>query len=126
MNRDELLNIHERLCGQARHLMNQKNHDYSGGKSAEDPFLNFTRVEKLGITDTKRGFMVRLTDKISRLITFIDTGVYKVPDEKVEDTILDLINYSILLYAYVEVERKEKDDYEDNTYTRSQSYSSIE
>ncbi len=114
MNRDQLLRVHRRLCEKAVSLMEKKNHDYSGGKAAEDPFLNFTRVEKLGITDTKRGFMVRLTDKISRLITFIDTGVYKVPDEKLEDTVLDLINYSILLYAFVQTETG-KDEYEENS-----------
>ena len=71
-------------------------------------FLNFTRVEKLGITDTKRGFMVRMTDKISRLITFLDTGEYKVADEKIEDTVLDLINYSVLLYGYIQDEKESK------------------
>ncbi len=114
MNRAELLNLHRRMCDTARSLMEQKNHDYSGGRSEKDPFLNFTRVEKLGITDTKRGFMVRLTDKISRLITFIDTGMYKVPDEKLEDTILDLMNYAILLYAYVQATDR-KAEYEEDS-----------
>ena len=108
VTREELLDMHKKLCIAAEHLMARKNHDYSGGKDSEDPFLNFTRVEKLGITDTKRGFLVRLTDKISRLITFVDTGIYEVSDEKVEDTILDLINYTILFYAYLESERREK------------------
>lgn len=125
MNRQQLLRTHKFLCGKAIGLMEQKNHDYSGGKSAEDPFLNFTRVEKLGITDTKRGFMVRLTDKISRLITFIDTGTYKVSDEKIEDTILDLINYSILLYAYIQSESG-KADYEENPHTVERINSSVE
>jgi len=108
INRDELLSIHSELTKEARTLMGVKNHDYSGGLDTADPFLNFTRVERLGITDTKTGFMVRMTDKVSRLITFIQTGTFKTKDEALRDTILDLINYCILLYAY---SLTEKDDY---------------
>jgi hypothetical protein len=67
-------------------------------------------VEKLGITDTKTGFLVRMTDKISRLITFSRNGAFKTKDEALLDTILDLINYSVLLYAYAS---QEKDDYKE-------------
>ena len=108
VSREELLKMHEKICKEAVDLMRAKNHDYSGGKDESDPFLNFTRVEKLGITDTKIGFMVRMTDKISRLITFIHNGSFKTKDEALKDTILDLINYSILLYAYAS---SEKGDY---------------
>lgn len=108
MNRKELLEMHSKLCQEAVNLMRAKNHDYSGGQDESDPFLNFTRVERLGITDTKIGFMVRMTDKISRLITFIHNGSFKTKDEALKDTILDLINYSILLYAYA---ASEKGDY---------------
>lgn len=100
VNRAELLQIHTEVCNKARRLMERKNHDYSGGDNQNDPFLNFTRVEKLGITSTEQGFLVRMTDKLSRLITFSQTGTFKVEDEKLEDTITDLVNYSILLYAY--------------------------
>ena len=108
MTRKELLETHENLCREAITLMRAKNYDYSGGKDETDPFLNFTRVERLGITDTKTGFMVRMTDKISRLITFIHNGSFKTKDEALKDTVLDLINYSILLYAY---SLNEKGDY---------------
>tara|TARA_Y100000766_G_C18899692_1_gene602725 strand:- start:663 stop:1013 length:351 start_codon:yes stop_codon:yes gene_type:complete len=108
MNREDLLALHQKLTSEACSLMGVKNHDYSGGKDASDPFLNFTRVERLGITDTKTGFMVRMTDKVSRLITFIQNGSFKTKDEALKDTILDLINYSILLYAYAQ---NEKGDY---------------
>ena len=108
MNRDLLLKTHADLCTRARAIMERKNHDYSGGDCGDDPFLNFSRVESLGITDTKTGFMVRMTDKISRLITFIQGEELKVKDETFQDTILDLINYSVLLYAY---SLREKGDY---------------
>ena len=108
MNRSQLLRLHHELSQEAREIMKMKNHDYSGGCDSSDPFLHFTRVEKFNITDTKTGFMVRMTDKFSRLVTFIQTGEFKVKDEALKDTILDLINYSILLYAYSQTE---KDDY---------------
>ncbi|QDP62668.1 MAG: hypothetical protein Unbinned1327contig1000_27 [Prokaryotic dsDNA virus sp.] len=110
IDRDRLLRLHTEMTKEARSLMEAKNHDYSGGKDASDPFLNFTRVEKLGITDTKTGFLVRMTDKISRLITFCRNGTFKTKDEALKDTILDLINYSVLLYAYSQTE---KDDYKE-------------
>lgn len=108
MNREDLLATHSKLCQEARALMEAKNHDYSGGKDSSDPFLNFTRVERLGITDTKTGFMVRMTDKLSRLITFVHNGSFKTKDEALKDTVLDLLNYCILLYSY---SNSEKGDY---------------
>jgi len=105
MNREKLLEMHGLLCQQARALMEAKNHDYSGGRDASDPFLNFTRVERLGITDTKIGFMVRMTDKLSRLITFVHNDSFKTKDEALKDTILDMINYCILLYSYAQTEK---------------------
>ena len=49
--------------------------------------------------------MVRITDKVSRLITFIQSGSFKTKDEALMDTILDLINYCVLLYAYSTTEK---------------------
>tara|TARA_B100000949_G_C14149047_1_gene393954 strand:+ start:325 stop:678 length:354 start_codon:yes stop_codon:yes gene_type:complete len=106
MNRDALLKMHESLCKEAKQLMERKNHDYSGGENRELPFLNFSRVESMGITTTEKGFLVRMTDKMSRLSTFCKEGDFKVSDETLKDTILDIINYSILLYAYVESKKQ--------------------
>lgn len=110
IDREKLLEIHAELSKEARTLMEAKNHDYSGGKDARDPFLNFTRVQRLGITDTKTGFLVRMTDKLSRLITFAHNNQFQTRDEALRDTILDLINYSVLLYAY---SMSEKGDYKE-------------
>jgi len=100
MNRDRLLELHKKVCADAYALMQKKNADYSGGASGYDPFLNFTRCESMGICTTERGFLVRLTDKMSRLSTFCDTGTFQVADEKLNDTIQDIINYAILFLAY--------------------------
>jgi hypothetical protein len=101
MTSDELFKIHEELCDSALALMRLKNHDYSG-KTGTQPFANFTRAEAMGITTTEKGMMVRLLDKMSRLSSFMESGEFKVQDEKLRDTILDMINYSVLLYAYLD------------------------
>jgi hypothetical protein len=106
MNRERLLQLHREVCKNAYELMCRKNADYSGGKNGSDPFLNFTRCETMGITTTERGFLVRLTDKMSRLSTFCDTGTFQVSDEKLKDTIEDIINYSVLFLAYVESKKE--------------------
>ena len=97
MNRDELLKLHEELCVEARELMSRKNHDYAGGGNGDHPFLNFERVAAMGITSSDSGFLVRMVDKMSRLATFCQEGEFLVEDEGLRDTILDLINYGVLL-----------------------------
>ena len=104
MTRDELLKHHAELSTQARELMNLKNRDYAGS-GGEEPFANFTRCEAMGICNTEQGFMVRLTDKMSRLSSFVQSGKMHVQDESFQDTCLDVINYMVLLSAYI----KDKD-----------------
>jgi hypothetical protein len=100
MNREELFKHHEELCKVALNIMRKKNHDYAGN-SGETPFANFERCEAMGICSTEAGFLVRLTDKLSRLSTFTSAGRLTVENESYEDAILDIINYCILFSAYV-------------------------
>jgi len=105
MTREELLQFHSQVCKDALELMNLKNRDYAGSDGVE-PFANFTRCEAMGICDTEAGFMVRVTDKMSRLSSFLRAGKMHVEDESFYDTIVDVINYMVLLGAYV----KDKDN----------------
>ena len=100
MTRDELLKYHEEICTDAKNLMSLKNRDYAGNHGLE-PFANFTRVESMGICSTEQGFMTRITDKMSRLSSFIDAGKMHVEDESFNDTVIDVINYMVLLSAYI-------------------------
>lgn len=100
MTRDELLQRHEKLCKEARDLMNLKNRDYAGNEGVE-PFANFTRVEAMGICSTEQGFMTRITDKMSRLSSFLRAGKMSVKDESFRDTVVDVINYMVLLESYL-------------------------
>ncbi len=75
-----------------------KNADYA---VTEDPFRNFKMVEKLGITDVPRGILVRMSDKVSRIINLLDKEA-SVKDESINDTLIDLANYTIILKCYLE------------------------
>lgn len=104
MTRDELFSLHTTMCKDALDIMKKKNSDYAGGVS--DPFANFRRTEAMGICSTEQAFLVRMTDKMSRLSTFANKGKLVVEDEGVQDTLLDLINYSILLAAFIQDKSK--------------------
>lgn len=107
--RDELMAMHQMLCDQARELSRKKNHDYSGGKDETHAFLNFTKCEELGLCKTETGVLVRLSDKLSRLNTLADSSLkYEVSDERVLDTVLDVINYIVIFYA-IHTERKNRE-----------------
>ena len=99
MTKAEYIQFHKDCCTKMSTITEAKNADYTG--IGDDPFANFSRVESLGITDTTRGFLVRMTDKISRITSFAQKGILEVKDESVEDTLLDLANYSILLAGYI-------------------------
>ena len=71
MTRDELLRYHSEICRSAQELMALKNRDYAG-QEGNEPFANFTRVESMGICSTEQGFMTRVTDKMSRLSSFLN------------------------------------------------------
>jgi len=100
MTRDDLMKIHEELCLKGRELMDKKNRDYAG-RGGTEPFANFTRVESMGICSTESGMLVRLTDKMSRLSSFTESGKLAVENESFEDTVVDVINYMVLFYAYI-------------------------
>lgn len=81
----------------------KKNADYAG--ASPKPFANFSHVEDLGIATTEQGFLTRMTDKLCRVATFAKKGVLQVSDESVEDTLLDLANYSLLMAAYIKAKK---------------------
>ena len=85
-------------------ITTRKNSDYSGDTHA---FGNFDMVELLGICSAETGLLVRMTDKISRVITLIQSGKeWKVQDEKITDTLTDLSNYARILNIYILTKEK--------------------
>lgn len=100
MNKQDYINFHAETCKKMLELTKKKNADYTG--DSENPFLNFTSCEANQIGTTEQGFLMRMNDKMQRIISFNNTGELLVKDESVEDTLFDLANYCILFLGYLE------------------------
>jgi len=97
MTREELFELHKKMCASALELMKRKNADYS----KTSPFGNFMVAEAIQACTAEAGILVRMTDKISRLVSILDKG-NQVKEESVDDTIIDIINYAVLLKGVIE------------------------
>lgn len=94
------LAFHSECCDKMKEITKRKNSDYTGNST--DPFANFQSVSKIGICSTEQGFMVRMMDKLMRIRALtVDEQTAQVKDEAIEDTLLDLANYSILLAGFL-------------------------
>lgn len=101
---------YDAIIKKAKSLCDNKNIDYA---QAEEPFSNFEMVEAIKICKTSTGILVRISDKIARIANLLERdGEAAIQDEKVEDTMLDLINYSVILMSYYMYEQnfEENDD----------------
>lgn len=77
--------LHKELCDQLNKTYSKKNADYG------DSFA-MTRAE-FG----NQAILIRLSDKFFRLKTLLQSGsAAQVPDESIEDTLLDLANYCLM------------------------------
>ena len=92
--------LHSNVLECIHSLYVKKNHDY--GDSVHDTYKKYGLVS----------FLVRMEDKLNRVRTLslkkenekIDDA--KVTDEKIEDTLLDLANYSILAFMELYLDKK--------------------
>ena len=97
---EELLAYRKELFTKADSLVSKKGHDYNRDQQESgDTLFNLRVCEILGIVPiTERGILVRLSDKFMRLISLVQVGVSpENQDEKIEDTVLDIINYTSYL-----------------------------
>ncbi len=106
MTKKEYLEYHRRACDQMINITRKKNADYAG--AGDDPFANFRQIGSLiqakGVIEV--GFLTRMSDKFSRIGSFVSKGKLEVEDESVSDTLLDLANYCILFMGYLQSERE--------------------
>lgn len=78
------IDIYDGIIQELREVYIAKNNDY--GNSVGNTYDLFGDVS----------FATRINDKISRANTLITKGNQQVTDEKLEDTIKDMVNYGIL------------------------------
>ncbi len=93
MNKEK---VFEDITEQMLDLYKKKNADY--GDSVADTY------NKFGLD----AFLVRMYDKINRVTTLNHKKDQQVVDEKIEDTLLDLANYSILAIIELRNEKAKK------------------
>lgn len=98
MNRQELLGLHATMTREARELMSRKNEDYAGLAGEHTVFGNLGLCESMGICPTEIGIIIRLGDKLSRLANILQKPAM-VDDESIHDTLVDVVNYAVLIAA---------------------------
>ncbi len=108
MTREELFQLHQSMSAKGLEIMKVKNNDYAGSKVGDSPFENFRRSEVLGIPG-ELGLLVRVMDKICRIKTFVENGTLAVKGEPVDDAVLDILNYMVLLQGMIEERRAVRD-----------------
>lgn len=82
----------ETVQNEARELFRKKNTDYG------DSFATYGPV----------GVIVRMGDKIQRLVSVSKNGVAFVDNESLRDTLIDLHNYSAMAVMLIDEENKNK------------------
>jgi len=97
MKLDLLLVHHEMLTDESYGILKEKVRNYSG--EGGDVFTNFSRVESLDICSLETGILARISDKLGRLITHVNSDGGLVGKEGFTDSIHDLINYLVFLHA---------------------------
>ena len=104
MNRTKFIEHIEEVYKRGVDLIKTKNQDYGADSN---PFKNFEHTVIAGVSP-ERAIVVRMADKLSRISTCLDKDV-QVMDEKVDDTVLDLINYAAILHARLTANKENKD-----------------
>lgn len=104
MTGEQLAAAFKRITDEMADTCKRKNADYAGVGGGSDAFANFKMIETLshGEISAEDGFLTRMTDKLSRVISLFQTGQAQVVDESIHDTLQDLAVYSILLSIYLE------------------------
>jgi hypothetical protein len=85
--------IHREICEELHRTYLKKNADYG------DSFAKLRQKYPEAI-------LIRLSDKLNRLKSLMESGNIQVKDESISDTLLDLANYCIM----EEVERRKYED----------------
>lgn len=103
MNKDEQLKHFDATVARMRAILESKGDDYAGA----DRLSNFKNVGAMVRTSPETSCLDKIATKVARLGTlFASSDAPK--NESIEDSVLDLANYAILLHMIVADTRKNK------------------
>lgn len=92
----------EAVIEEMKTLLFRKSQDYTDGV---DRFSNFTKIADMTGLDSEASFKVFLSVKLIRIMELTASG--KEPkNESIEDSLLDLANYSVLWLAWRKRQQK--------------------
>lgn len=100
MKTQDFLDQLEKNYKDAHGIMIKKNKDYA---SDGQPFSNFKGCEIIGV-EYKKGILVRVLDKIKRVSNLLEKDP-DVKDESIEDTLLDIMNYTNIILTAIQYEK---------------------
>lgn len=85
-----------------------KNSDYTGGKTCDNPFANFDASTEFGVHPLT-GICIRMQDKFQRAKAFCTDGQLKVvtKGDQSKDIFRDLIGYSLIAIGMLDRAEKE-------------------
>ena len=97
-----LINEVEKSQQQGLELIKAKNADYAGDANS---LKNFDIAGEICNISSEKSILTRMSDKIVRIGNLLDREA-KVKDETLEDTLIDLSNYSLILLAMLRRKKK--------------------
>jgi len=92
----------DKLQEKKKEILIKKNNDYA---KQDDVFSNFKLISEITGLNIKQVFMVFISVKIARLKELFSGKEPK--NESIEDTLIDLVNYTELLYIYLKGNKDE-------------------
>lgn len=102
MQQERFFELYDEVVSKCKKTVRKKNNDYTGGD--DDALANFKLCEFQNLCDAEVALLIRISDKMQRLSTFVKDGELKVENESALDSIEDTINYLIFLYALIKEE----------------------
>lgn len=101
MNSKEFVQNSETLLNRCLEVIKKKNSDYANDK---DPFANFSYSSEIAGVEKYQAILQLIGMKLSRIKELMSSG--KEPNfESIEDSILDAINYLVILDSVVKDEK---------------------
>jgi len=91
----------EKITNDLKSTLDVKGKDYAG---TEDTFKSFKNTSAITGVSVEKVILTRMADKFTRLSNVLDNGTFV--GETVQDTVNDLIGYSVLLSTYLEEEEE--------------------